>query len=147
MKSLAFVLVALGMLGGVLLGGAPADKGAPTDAEVAHLVGVPAEIPAEARDRRNPRPATKESVDRGGLLFSSQCVMCHGKDAHGKGDLVERLSLEVPDLTDPSLHEKWTDGQLFYVLNYGHGRMPKQDRFRDDVKWDLIDYVRSLPGK
>jgi mono/diheme cytochrome c family protein len=148
MRTHPFVLVALGMLGGVLLGGTPADKQAPpTDAEFVHLAGLPDDIPEEARDRKNTRPATKESTDYGGLLFSSQCVMCHDKDGRGTGDLVERLSLEIPDLTDPSLHEKWTDGQLFYVLSHGHGRMPDQERFKEEIRWDLVNYIRTLARK
>ena len=46
------------------------------------------EVVFEARDLENPRPATPESVEYGELLFSSQCVMCHGADGSGTGHLV-----------------------------------------------------------
>ena len=116
----------------------------PTEEAVQHMVGVPNDIPASARDVANPKKATKKSVDHGKLLFSSQCVMCHGELGAGDGDLVERFKMKIPDLTDPAFHGKWTDGQLFYVLSEGHGRMPTQNRFDEDTRWDLVNYVRTL---
>ena len=109
-------------------------------------IGVPENIPDEASRMPNPRPATKKSVDYGGLLFSSQCVMCHGKSGAGDGDLVERFEMKMPDLTDAEFQGRWTDGELFYVLTNGHGRMQGQkDRFSDETKWDIINYIRTLP--
>ncbi len=97
---------------------------------------------------KNPVAASEESLERGKLFFSSQCTMCHGHDGKGKGDLVSRLKLEPPDFTDKAMQEAWSDGALFYVLTEGHGRMPGQgDRFKDEVKWDLINYVRSFLQK
>ncbi len=132
---------------GLLLGIAAqdtAEPAKPNEEEVKHMVGVPNNIPASARDTANPKKATKKSVDHGKLLFSSQCVMCHGQAGAGDGDLVERFKMNVPDLTDPALHGNWTDGQLFFVLSEGHGRMPTQSRFDEDTRWDLVNYVRTL---
>ena len=145
MRTYSHVLLAIGLLGGLLLGGVSDEtQTTPTGAELIHLIGLPDGIPDEARSRKNPQPATTQSVDSGRLLFASQCGMCHGKDGRGSGDLVERLSLEMPDLTDASLHGVWTDGQLFYVLSQGHGRMPAQERFKEEFRWNLVNYVRTL---
>ena len=102
-------------------------------------------VPDPARDRKNPVEPTEESIEYGKLLFSSQCVMCHGKQGAGDGDLVARFSYEVPDFTDPGLQKQRTDGELFYILHHGHGKMPDQgDRFDEKVLWDLVNYLRTL---
>lgn len=106
---------------------------------------VPLVIPEEERARKNPIPASLESVALGGRLFSSQCVMCHGKEGNGKGDLAEEMELRVPDFTDPALQKKRTDGELFYILSEGHGDMPKQgERMRAEQRWHMINYIRTL---
>jgi mono/diheme cytochrome c family protein len=102
-------------------------------------------IPGQESKRENPVDASKESIDYGELIFSSQCTMCHGKAGDGSGDLVERLELTMPDLTDATTMDTWTDGDLFYILTQGHERMPSQkDRLKDKVKWDIINYVRTF---
>jgi len=107
--------------------------------------GIAAEIPEEAKLRKNPIAPDRESIEWGGMYFSSQCTMCHGADGRGGGDLVERLQLKIPDFTDPAMQAQWTDGELFYVLTKGHGRMPAQkDRFNEKTKWSLVNYVRSF---
>ena len=52
----------------------------------------------------------------GKLLFSSQCVMCHGKEAVGDGDLVERLNLDMPDPWDvvPHAHKALKPGGFLF---------------------------------
>lgn len=103
-------------------------------------------IPDEAKQQQNPVAASAESIDYGKLIFSSQCAMCHGKAGDGTGDLVARLKLTMPDLTDQEAMGKRTDGELFYILTKGCGRMPAQEeRLKDKVKWDLVNYVRTLP--
>jgi mono/diheme cytochrome c family protein len=106
---------------------------------------VPLVIPQEARLRKNPVPASSQAVENGRVLFSSQCVMCHGVRGDGKGDLAGRLTLAMPDFTDPSRQQARTDGDLFYILTQGHGAMPGQrERLPEMWKWELIHYIRSL---
>jgi len=108
-------------------------------------VEVPEPIPEEAKRIKNPTTPTAESIENGKMWFSSQCTMCHGKNGDGTGDLVERLQLPMPDFTDAAQQRQWTDGEMFYVLTHGHGRMPDQkDRFKDEIKWNLVNYIRTL---
>ncbi len=116
-----------------------------TDEELAVASRVFANIPEEAKQRKNPFARDPESVTRGELIFSSQCTMCHGADGRGTGDLVERLQLQMLDFTDPEMQARWTDGAMFYIVTKGHGEMPGQkDRFDEKRKWDLVNYVRSF---
>lgn len=106
---------------------------------------LPTTIPDEARRRPNPREATAQSVAKGKLVYGSQCTMCHGKSGAGDGDLVARLKLEMPDLTNAQRQKSRTDGELFYVLTHGHGRMSGEgDRLDENMRWDIVNYLRSL---
>jgi len=116
-----------------------------TDEEIAEASLTPADIPEGARERPNPYARDPKSIEQGKLVFSSQCVMCHGADGRGTGDLVERLKLDIPDFTDAAWQKEWTDGGFFYVVDNGHGHMPgQQGRFEDDLKWHLVNYVRTF---
>lgn len=106
---------------------------------------VPAEIPYEAKWKNNPREATPESIENGKTIFASQCTMCHGADGDGKGDLAERLNYSIADFSRPEVQKARTDGELFYILTHGHGKMSGEgDRLSEKVRWDLVNYIRSL---
>jgi len=105
----------------------------------------PVVVPADERNRKNPLPPSPEVLERGQRIFASQCTMCHGSLGDGKGDLVDRLGLSVPDFTRPEVQAKRTDGELFYILGKGHGSMPGQEkRLKEEERWTLIHYLRSL---
>lgn len=102
-------------------------------------------IPPEEAKRENPVKPTESSIAQGRRLFSTQCAMCHGKDGDGKGELADIMKLKLRDYGDPAALKNVTDGELFYILTHGKGQMPDQEgRFKDDQKWHLINYIRSL---
>jgi len=104
---------------------------------------VPKPIPAKYKTMKNPVSGI-ESIRYGGMLFSSQCAMCHGKAGKGDGDLAQRFELKIPDFSDPAVQKQRTDGEYFYIIIEGHGRMRGQgERFKDH-NWDLVNYIRSL---
>lgn len=106
---------------------------------------LPPEIPDEARNLANPVAASASSIESGGRTFSTMCTPCHGPNGDGTGHLAQHLHVEPANFTEPELQDSRTDGELFYVLTYGHGAMPGQmDRLEDELKWDLINYVRTL---
>lgn len=127
----------------------PADKPAeePSGSETADARGqrIPPQIPEEARALQNPVQAGEEAIAAGRSAFGSMCSPCHGTDGRGTGELAQSLDLELPDFTDPLELSAFTDGDLFYILTYGHGAMPGQvDRLEEGLKWSIIHYVRSL---
>jgi len=112
------------------------------DAEAA---AVPSKIPAEAKKVRNPQPSSSESLEHGQLIYGSQCSRCHGTSGDGKGRLVERLELKIPDFREPATQAARTDGELFFILTEGHGKMSGQGARLDvETRWDLVNYVRFL---
>lgn len=111
---------------------------------------MPAEfkVPAEDAKKPNPIKPTEGSIAEGRHLFVSQCAMCHGEQGDGKGDLAASLELTMKDWRDPESLKKWTDGELFYVLDKGKRHMPGQEnRMKDDQKWYLVNFIRSVVKK
>jgi len=105
-------------------------------------------LTAEDKARKNPVSFTENSVARGKKLYLSQCAMCHGQTADGKGEVVEEMKINPPDFTKPETLKDRTDGQIFAILGVGSETMPGQGaRMRDKQKWDLINYLRAVGGK
>ena len=104
-------------------------------------------IPAEAAARTNPAKPTTESLAKGKKMYTVDCLMCHGKDGDGKGDLGADYKT-IPDFTNPDALKNHTDGELFYVTRKGKGEMPPEDnRAKDDDIWNMVNYVRAFAKK
>jgi cytochrome c oxidase cbb3-type subunit 3 len=81
-----------------------------------------------------------QAVARGGKLFASVCVACHGADAHGN------VTLGAPDLTD----DYWLYGRSRAAIREGiekgrNGEMPAQLPLIGEMRARLAAaYVWSL---
>jgi mono/diheme cytochrome c family protein len=105
-------------------------------------------MPADAATLTNPVKPTQESQAHAKMMFGIDCAMCHGANGNGKGDLVEDMHLSMKDLTDPDALKGMPDGELFYLIKNGKGKMPGEgDRAKDDDIWNLVIYVRGLAKK
>jgi mono/diheme cytochrome c family protein len=105
-------------------------------------------IPPEEAARKNPVPSTPEGLAEARRFYKYQCTMCHGENGDGKGDLVETMKLKMNDWRDASSLEGRSDGDLFYILTNGRGAMVGQgDRTKEDMRWKLINLVRSFSKK
>ena len=102
-------------------------------------------IPVDNARKDNPVPSSPESIARGKKQYGYDCVMCHGKDGSGKGDVAVDLKLKMNDETDPALLRDHADGELFYIIKKGKDRMPPEgDRVKDETIWDMQNYIRSF---
>lgn len=107
-------------------------------------------ITAEQAAKKNPVRFTDFSVEKGKKIFSTQCTMCHGVKGDGKGDpdLLAEIKAAPPDFTNADTLKKRSDGELFYILTTGSETMPGQTgRMKEKLKWDVINYLRSLAGE
>jgi mono/diheme cytochrome c family protein len=105
-------------------------------------------ISPEDKERKNPVRFTDLSVERGKKLFQTQCVMCHGINADGKGELVGELDIHPPDFTKPEVLSKRTDGELFAIMGEGSEKMPGQSkRMTERQRWQIVNYLRVVEGK
>jgi mono/diheme cytochrome c family protein len=99
--------------------------------------------------KKNPHAPTPEGLAEARKLYGYDCAMCHGKDGDGKGDLAAEMKLELRDWRDPSSLEKMTDGELFFIISKGKGKMigGEGDRSSEKVRWNLVSLVRSFGKK
>ena len=142
-----FTMIVFLSFAGAVLAFAIAQEPATTAAEdpVKESSKVVLEIPEKDKNRKNPVESTPENTERGLELFSSQCAMCHGPRGAGDGDLVARLQLTMPDFTDPERQKKRTDGEMFYIITQGHGRMPAEgERLPKEWRWCMVHAIRSM---
>ncbi len=91
------------------------------------------------------RPAgmTTLPAERGEELYRIYCAMCHGYQGAGDGTL--KSYLNPPSLLTPQAIG-YTDGYLYGIIRYGRGLMGQYgDKIvRQDERWAVVDYVRSL---
>jgi mono/diheme cytochrome c family protein len=98
--------------------------------------------------KKNPVAPTPEGLAEVRKLFGYNCAMCHGKSGDGKGDLAADMKLELRDWRDPSSLEKMTDGELFWIVSNGKGKMPGEgDRTPEKTRWNFVNLVRSFAKK
>lgn len=99
--------------------------------------------------KKNPIPVTAEGLAEARKLFGYHCAMCHNQNGDGKGELAATMKLELHDWRDASSIANRTDGELFYIVTNGKGKMlgGEGDRTTEKVRWNLVHLVRSFAHK
>lgn len=104
--------------------------------------------PPEARERRNPLPATPEALRDGIAHFADHCSLCHGNDGSGNGEFGAGLYPKPPDLRGERT-QNLSDGELFYIIENGvrFTGMPAFGSGEGDGEdsWKLVHFIRRLP--
>jgi mono/diheme cytochrome c family protein len=108
-----------------------------------------APIPADVAAKKNPVKTTPEGLAEAKKLYGYHCAMCHGKDGDGKGDLAVQMKLQLKDWQDPTALNRYSDGELFYIITNGRGQMVggEGDRTKEEVRWNLVALVHSFSLK
>jgi len=59
------------------------------------------------------------------------------------------MKLQLSDWQNPESISKYTDGALFYIITNGRGKMVggEGDRTKEEVRWNLVNLVRSFGKK
>ena len=105
---------------------------------------------AEDAAKKNPfATPTPEGLAEARKLYGYHCAMCHGKDGDGKGELAVEMKLDLHDWRDASTIEKMTDGELFFIVSNGKGKMlgGEGDRTPEKMRWNLVNVVRAFGKK
>jgi hypothetical protein len=116
---------------------------------------TPAQAPAddykitpEDISRKNPVKPTPEGLAEARRVFKYDCAMCHGEHGDGKGEVVESMKLTMHEWKDPTALEGKTDGEIFYIITKGKGKMMGEgDRQPEKLRWNLVNLVRSMAAK
>lgn len=105
-------------------------------------------ISPEDAARVNPVKATAEGLAEARKIFGYDCAMCHGAKGDGKGDIVESMKLTMNDWREPATLAGKSDGELFYIITKGKGKMMAEgDRVPEKVRWNLVNLVRAMAAK
>ena len=124
---------------------------APGSAEtVVARVARQAMIPAAARARQNPEPATAESLRAGLEHWADHCASCHANDGSGVTTIGQGLYPRPPDMRQAAT-QTLTDGELFYIIENGVKLtgMPAWGAGTPDgetASWHLVQFIRRLPA-
>ncbi|MCC6661241.1 MAG: cytochrome c [Phycisphaerales bacterium] len=105
---------------------------------------VPRDAPAAPPGRPPQPPTTMALLLRGQERFDIFCSMCHGRDAYGRGMVVQRGFPEPPSLHAADIRAK-PDEHYYQVIAEGLGKMPPYGRMvGPDDAWAVIAYIRAL---
>lgn len=111
---------------------------------------VPLSRPAyldKAAALQNPVPADGVSLQRGGVLYSLHCAVCHGQKGEGNGPVVafwQEDARRPANLTDSRFAE-YPDNILYRVVSNGLGSMPPmRENLTERQRWDVINYLHTL---
>jgi cytochrome c5 len=105
-------------------------------------------VTSEDIARKNPVKSSPEGLSEAKRVFRYDCAMCHGEQGDGKGEIVESMKLTMHDWHDPASLAGKTDGELFYIITKGKGKMMGEgDRQAEKLRWNLVNLVRSLAAK
>lgn len=117
-------------------------------AKDAQPAGDASKIPQEDVEKKNPVKTSSEGIAAARKIYGYDCAMCHGEKGDGKGDLVESMKLTMRDWRDAASLEGKSDGELFYVITKGQGKMIGEgDRVPETMRWNLVNLVRSFSNK
>jgi Cytochrome C oxidase, cbb3-type, subunit III len=139
----------LPVLGAILLAGLGISFAQPSATqESSKPEGDEYKITPAAIAKVNPVKSSPEGLAEARKAFRYDCEMCHGAQGDGKGELVESMKLTMHDWHDPASLEGKTDGELFFIITKGKGKMMGEgDRQPEKLRWNLVNLVRSLAAK
>lgn len=81
---------------------------------------------------------------RGGQVFKTWCVPCHGGAGKGDGAVAMRGFPAPPPLTSQNTLSM-KDGRMFHVITHGQNNMPGYaSQISAEDRWKAVIYVRSL---
>jgi ribosomal protein L24E len=143
--------VSLLLFGALLLAGfsvSSARQSTPENPEKSKATADDSKIPAEASARVNPVKSSAEGLAEARKVFGYDCEMCHGTKGDGKGDVVESMKLTMHDWHEPATLANMTDGEIFYIITKGKGKMMAEgERVPEKLRWNLVNLVRAMAAK
>lgn len=96
----------------------------------------------------NPVAADERSLANGRKVFQVNCAVCHGDLGDGNGGMKQLNPAYgfAPPINGAATQAR-TDGYLFGMMRNGRGLMPPQNRIPEEMRWDVVNYLRGLQGR
>lgn len=101
--------------------------------------------------RKNPVPATAQSITAGRQLYGKNCRHCHGLKGLGDGPLAPK-NPRPANLTDDQWIYGGSDGEIFAIIWNG-APDPKTEMkgmkgtLTERDVWHIVNYIRSIGPK
>jgi predicted heme/steroid binding protein/mono/diheme cytochrome c family protein/uncharacterized membrane protein len=94
----------------------------------------------------NPVPADAVSLQRGGLLFVANCMVCHGTGGKGDGPVTQFWRGDAhPPANLAAIAANLPDTLIYQVIRDGIGGMPPlRENVDERERWDVVNYVKNL---
>jgi len=90
-------------------------------------------------------PLTTADSIEAGRLFNINCGVCHGAKGEANGPVAPKLG-GVKSIIASS--PKFSDGRIFYVMEYGQGNMGSYaSQLSREQRWRIVQYIRTLEPK
>jgi len=92
--------------------------------------------------------ASREAQQAGGVIFATNCAICHGAGGDGRGQRREGMNPPPANLTLPPWSEETSAGRTYLAIRNGVPRtaMPSWRMLDDRQIWDLVAYITLLKG-
>jgi mono/diheme cytochrome c family protein len=96
----------------------------------------------------NPVAADERSLANGRKLYQINCAVCHGDagDANGTLKQLNPAYGFAPPINGAATQAR-SDGYIFGMMRNGRGLMPPQNRIPEEMRWDVVNYIRGLQGR
>lgn len=102
-------------------------------------------VPADLIGKVNPVKPTPEALAKAKQFYGWDCAMCHGDNGNGKGDVAAEQKLTIRSFSDPDSLAKLSDGEIYYIIQNGKGKMPGDgDRVKGDGLWNMVLLLRKM---
>jgi mono/diheme cytochrome c family protein len=108
-----------------------------------------AAMPADAKTKPNPVPASDGVLDEARVHWADHCAGCHSNNGSGDTPMGKHMYPPAPDMRQSGTQDL-SDGELFYIIQNGirltgmpaWGTGTNHD---EQDSWKLVRFIRHLP--
>ena len=100
--------------------------------------------PSSSNDLQNPFKDNEKATNEGKIIFNQMCVLCHGLEGKGNGEVGLTLERKPANFLDLNVVNQ-TDGNIFWKITNGKAPMASyEELLTDNQRWKLVNYIREL---
>lgn len=103
-------------------------------------------IPKDIQVKKNPVASSDSVLASARKAYADNCLQCHGETGKGDGLMAGMLKERPADLTNVQLVGGMTDGELFWAITKGSGKVmpPFESKLNETERWSLVNFLRTI---
>lgn len=109
--------------------------------------GMHRSVRFHARNIAAPSLADRQMIERGGKIYQTHCLQCHGAPGIAPSGIGMGMQPVPGPLVDAST--KWDAGQLYWIVRYGikmSGMPAWEYRLPEQELWQVVAFVQQMPN-